>query len=255
MKGTFHLFGHVITQSFRRAAKQLYWAINLGRGLKAPLGKIAWPVICEGKGKLIIESQARLGKNAEISVGQGGHLLLGKSARIDENAIIRTGFGTRFTAGDRLAVGAHSRLYIQKNWQFGANVVIATHCAIFSRESPQCGILTIGDGTHIGDSTILDIADDVTIGNEVALGPNCVIYSHDHEYNSTSKAAWKGQLQCAPVVIEDGAWIGSGVTILPGVTVGKRAVVAAGAVVTKSIPPHTIWGGVPAKQMGLTGQK
>lgn len=255
MKDAFRLFGHVGFQSIQRIARNAYWAINLGRGVHSPPSYISWPVICEGKGKLIIEPEVRIGKNAEISVGQGGRLHLGKAARIDGHAILRTAPGVEFTARERLSVGAHSRLYIQTNWNFGADIIIATHCAIFSRESPHCGILTIGDGTHIGDSTILDVADDVTIGNEVALGPNCVIYSHDHEYNSDSRAAWKGQLQCAPVVIEDGAWIGSGVTILPGITIGERAVVAAGAVVTKNIPPHTIWGGVPAEQIGLTGQK
>ena len=59
--------------------------------------------------------------------------------------------------------------------------------------------------------------------------------------------AWKGGLVSHPVTVEDGAWVGSGVTILPGVTIGKRAVVAAGSLITKSVESNTIVGGIPAK--------
>ncbi|MBV4357845.1 hypothetical protein KTO63_11845 [Parasegetibacter sp. MAH-26] len=51
----------------------------------------------------------------------------------------------------------------------------------------------------------------------------------------------------APITIEDGAWIGSRVTILPGVTIGEKSIIAAGAVVTKDVEPYTLVGGVPAK--------
>ena len=54
----------------------------------------------------------------------------------------------------------------------------------------------------------------------------------------------------APVIIEDYAWVSSRTTLLPGVTIGKGAVVAAGAVVTKSVEPYTVVGGVPAKKIG-----
>ena len=140
------------------------------------------------------------------------------------------------------------------DWSIGDEVQIATHCAIFSREGGVAGKVQIGDGTHIGDHSIIDCAANVIIGKEVAIGPNCVLYSHDHDYASDSSAAWKGGLICKDITIEDGAWVGSGVTILPGVTIGKRAVIAAGAVVTKDIPAHTIWGGIPAKQIGETGK-
>lgn len=54
-------------------------------------------------------------------------------------------------------------------------------------------------------------------------------------------------LVVSPIVIESNVWIGAGATILPGVTIGENSVVAAGAVVTKDVPPNTIVGGVPAK--------
>jgi len=60
----------------------------------------------------------------------------------------------------------------------------------------------------------------------------------------------KVPLKGAPVIIEDYAWVSSRTTLLPGVTIGKGAVVAAGAVVTKSVEPYTVVGGVPAKKIG-----
>ena len=87
------------------------------------------------------------------------------------------------------------------------------------------------------------------IGQSVAIGPNCVIYSHDHTYDSDAPAAWKGPLITKPVTIKDHAWIGSGVTILPGVTVGERAVIAAGSVVTKDVQPNSVYAGIPAKKI------
>lgn len=103
----------------------------------------------------------------------------------------------------------------------------------------------IGDdftGNH--NLTILDIGE-VHIGNHVMIGPNTLITTVGHPLD------WQLRRECVgyvmPVVIEDDVWIGGNVTVLPGVTIGRRAVVAAGAVVTKDVPPEAVVGGVPAK--------
>jgi maltose O-acetyltransferase len=81
----------------------------------------------------------------------------------------------------------------------------------------------------------------VTIGNNVSIAGEVRIYSMEHDIESSDFAESGG-----PVVIEDYAVIGTRVIILPGVTVGRGAVVASGAVVTKDVPPYTVVGGVPA---------
>lgn len=81
----------------------------------------------------------------------------------------------------------------------------------------------------------------ITIGNEVQIGPNVTMATDNHDF------AHRTILQCQPIVIKDNAWIGANVTIVPGVTVGKNAVIAAGAVVTKDVPDDTIVGGSPAR--------
>jgi acetyltransferase-like isoleucine patch superfamily enzyme len=238
---------HRLLQLVKHFIRRLYWSLNLSRALKHPASKVGRQIVCEGKGALTIGANARLHSHCELSVGTQGSLHIHSSPQIREHAIIRVGQETHAQIGSYFLLERGSRLFIQKDWRIGDHVVIATDCALFSRESPQAGKLSIGDLTQIGDHSIIDVADDVTIGREVALGPNCVIYSHDHDYHNADGAAWKGPLMTAPVSIGDGAWIGSGVTILPGVTIGERAVIAAGAVVTKNVPPGGVWGGIPAK--------
>jgi len=101
--------------------------------------------------------------------------------------------------------------------------------------------ITIGEDTIIGDHAFLDGRDQLTIGNHVALASSVMIYNSQHDiddehFRPISK----------PVIIEDYVFIGPRSIILPGVTIGKGAVVAAGAVVSKDVAPFTVVGGVPA---------
>jgi acetyltransferase-like isoleucine patch superfamily enzyme len=247
------LFSSVL-QAIHRLLRRLYWFIRLAQSDLASPYKVHHPVICEGSGKRIIGPNAQIGKEAEVSVGKEGILTIGANLRLGKGAVLRLGNNNQLSIGQDFKMEYGSRMYVSNNWSIGDRVQIATHCAIFSREGGVAGKVQIGDGTHIGDHSIIDCAANVTIGAEVAIGPNCILYSHDHDYTSDSSAAWKGGLICKDITIEDGAWVGSGVTVLPGVTIGKRAVIAAGAVVTKDVPAHAIWGGVPAKQIGETGK-
>lgn len=114
--------------------------------------------------------------------------------------------------------------------------------------------MSIGDGTSIpkGSTFYCTIAP-LTIGKKVIFGPKPTIITGDHRIDIIGKYimdvtdAEKGPEHDAPVVIEDDVWCGANVTILKGVTIGRGSVVAAGAVVTKSFPPYSIIGGVPAK--------
>ena len=101
--------------------------------------------------------------------------------------------------------------------------------------------ITIGEDTIIGDHAFLDGRDQLTIGNHVAFASSVMIYNSQHDiddehFRPISK----------PVIIEDYVFIGPRSIILPGVTIGKGAVVAAGAVVSKDVAPFTVVGGVPA---------
>jgi len=92
--------------------------------------------------------------------------------------------------------------------------------------------------------TVLDEAY-VTIGDDCFMGPHVQIYCACHSTNPSERNT---RMEWAkPVTIGNSVWIGGNVTILPGVTIGDRAVIAAGAVVNKDVPANTIVGGVPAK--------
>lgn len=92
--------------------------------------------------------------------------------------------------------------------------------------------------------TILDTSL-VIIGDRVQMGPNVSIYSAGHDTSVLSRIKFVEFGH--PVRVEDDCWIGGGVIILPGVTIGKGSTVGAGAVVTKSIPPYSVALGSPAK--------
>lgn len=112
--------------------------------------------------------------------------------------------------------------------------------------------LSIGDGTSIPKgSTLYCTEAPLTIGRKVIFGPHPTIVTGDHRIDVVGKYIMDSHEKLlkndAPVVIEDDVWCGANVTILKGVTIGRGSVIAAGAVVTKSCPPYSIVGGIPAK--------
>ncbi len=110
--------------------------------------------------------------------------------------------------------------------------------------------IAIGEDTIIGEGVVLDGRDKIVIGNHVDIASDVMIYNSEHDINSEDFKAIN-----APVFIEDYCFIGPRTIILPGVKIGKGAVVAAGAVITKDVPPFAVVGGVPAKIIGERKQK
>ena len=105
--------------------------------------------------------------------------------------------------------------------------------------------ISIGEGTIIGQNVFLDGRDKLTIGKHTDIASDVLIYNSEHDISSDDFLAI-----CAPVEISDYCFIGPRAIILPGVKIGRGAVVAAGAVVTKDVREFSIVGGVPAKVIG-----
>jgi maltose O-acetyltransferase len=105
--------------------------------------------------------------------------------------------------------------------------------------------LTIGDDCFINDGVRFDTAARITIGDHVAIGHDVLVLTASHGVGTPERRA--DLLTADPVRIEDGAWLGSRSIVMPGVTIGRGAVVGAGAVVTTSVPPDTLVAGVPAR--------
>jgi acetyltransferase-like isoleucine patch superfamily enzyme len=107
------------------------------------------------------------------------------------------------------------------------------------------GDVMIGDHTRIGlHNTIIG---PVIIGSHVNLAQGITITALNHNFEDSEKRIDEQGVSTSAVVIEDDIWIGANAVILPGVTIGHHSVVAAGAVVTKDVPPHSLVAGVPAK--------
>ena len=107
------------------------------------------------------------------------------------------------------------------------------------------GDVSIGDHTRIGlHNTIIG---PVVIGSHVNLAQGITITALNHIFSDPQKRIDEQGVCTNQVIIEDDTWIGANAVILPGVTIGRHSVIAAGAVVTKDIPPHSLAAGIPAK--------
>lgn len=108
-----------------------------------------------------------------------------------------------------------------------------------------------GKNTYLGDHVFLNYMcvildnNEVRIGNHVMIGPAVQIYTAAHDLQAESRI--KGGETAKPIVIEDNVWIGGGAILLPGVRIGKDAVVGAGSIVSRNVPANTVVAGNPAK--------
>jgi len=108
--------------------------------------------------------------------------------------------------------------------------------------------ISIGNNSGIGKNSYISAYDTVEIGNDVMIGPELYIYTSNHEIKRDMPMI-RQCMKRAPVKIGNDVWIGTRVIILPGVSIGDGAVVGAGSVVSKSVEPYSIVGGVPARKI------
>ena len=128
-----------------------------------------------------------------------------------------------------------------RKFSLGTKSVIESYCCI----NNAVGDVLIGNHTRIGiHNTIIG---PVTIGNHVNLAQGITVTALNHNFIDTTLRIDEQGISTNPVVIGDDVWIGANAVILPGVTIGRHVVVAAGAVVTKDVPDNCVVGGVPAK--------
>ncbi|MBQ7514574.1 MAG: acyltransferase [Prevotella sp.] len=128
-----------------------------------------------------------------------------------------------------------------RRFWLGRRSVVESYCCI----NNAVGDVVIGDYTRIGiHCTVIG---PVSIGSHVNLAQGIVVTALNHNFEDATKRIDQQGVSTKPVVIGDDVWIGANAVILPGVTIGRHVVVAAGAVVTKDVPEYSIVAGVPAK--------
>lgn len=151
--------------------------------------------------------------------------------------------------------------------RLGDNVVVDDHCVLDAKGSSNEGI-TVGAGVFIGRNSILSCKNgDIVLGDGVNIGFNCEIFSGakvevgprvmlaaytyiiggGHAYDRIDVSPLEQARTAVGVSVGEGAWLGAGVKVLDGTSVGAQSIVGAGAVVTKEIPANSIAAGIPAE--------
>jgi acetyltransferase-like isoleucine patch superfamily enzyme len=188
----------------------------LGVGLRA----LFYRLILKMNGWAAIENGVRLRFADNIQLGHGVYLDQGTYLHASPN-------GIEIGSGSIVMHGAVLHVY---NF----------------RDMPHSGI-KIGQDSLVGEYSVIRGQGGVVIGNRVYTSPFTQIIAVNHVFSDPNKPFVDQGITAQGIHIEDDVWIGASAIITDGVRIGKGAVVAAGAVVTSDVPPHTVVGGVPAK--------
>lgn len=169
-------------------------------------------------------------------------------AAIDSGVRLR--FAKNITLGNGVYLDQGTYLHATPNGiELGENTIVM-HGAVLHvynfRELPNAGI-KIGKDSLVGEYSVIRGQGGVVIGDRVFTSPFTQIIAVNHVFNDVKRPFTEQGITAQGIVIEDDVWLGANAVITDGVRVGKGAVVAAGAVVTKDVPPYTVVGGVPAK--------
>lgn len=150
-------------------------------------------------------------------------------------------FPTQPVPGYRFGYWLRSLLIKRIAVKCGEGVLVKQRCYVGAGFG-----LEVGSNSQLGHNA--RIGRNVSIGNDVLMGPDVVIMTTSHETSDINvPIRLQGKTEDKPVKIGDDVWVGTRVVILPGVTVGRGAIIGASAVVTKDVPPYSVVAGVPAK--------
>jgi acetyltransferase-like isoleucine patch superfamily enzyme len=178
--------------------------------------------------RLILDSEGWVGIEQKVRLRFTSNIHLGKGTYLDEGVYIHA-------CPNGVVIGSNT---------------LVMHGAILHvynfRGLPHSGI-KIGRDSLIGEYSVIRGQGGVTIGDRVYTSPMTQIIAVNHIFDDPGRPFTEQGITAEGIIIEDDVWLGSACVITDGVRVGKGAVVAAGAVVTRDVPPHTVVGGVPAR--------
>jgi acetyltransferase-like isoleucine patch superfamily enzyme len=164
--------------------------------------------------------------------------------------------------GPRSRISLPAQLEGTERIALGNHVYLGPGCWLLTHEPPSAppdapgrtpaaaggGRLEIGDGTSIAGYCVFSAAASIRIGRKVLFARNVYVADHRHGFERTDLPVIEQPLaDTRPIVVEDGAWLGQNVVILPGVTVGRGAVVGANSVVREDVPARCVAVGAPAR--------
>jgi acetyltransferase-like isoleucine patch superfamily enzyme len=139
----------------------------------------------------------------------------------------------------------NSKIHLKECAYLDRNVTITVH---------ENGYIEIGKLAYIGPATCIAGPGPVKIGSNCLISSNCGIYGNNHIFSDPNILVRKQGFTCLGITIEDDCWLGTGVKVLDGITIGQGSVIGANAVVTKDIPPYSVAVGVPARVISKRGK-
>lgn len=140
------------------------------------------------------------------------------------------------------------RLSGEQRISVGDGVFIGPGCWLQVLAPGAGTALRIGNGTSIVGDCVLSAAESIVVGERVLFARGIYVSDHSHAFDDTTRAVLdQGIAEVAPVVIDDGAWLGENVVVCPGVRIGRGAVVGANSVVLDDVPDHAVAVGAPAR--------
>ncbi len=144
--------------------------------------------------------------------------------------------------GPRVRLRGNPHVSAKGRVRIGDNVSIHSFLHRVQLSAGKGAELTIGEDTFINNGVVLSAREKVHIGKRVQIAPHVI--AMDCDYHGVED---RSESPTAPIIVEDDVWLATRCTLLKGVRIGRGSVVAAGAVVTKDVPPYTLVGGVPAR--------
>lgn len=145
-------------------------------------------------------------------------------------------------SGGRISMGLRYVCLKRLSARCGENVAIFPYVTLKHIDK-----MSFGDNVSIHTMCYVDAVGGIEIGNNVSIAHQVSLVSFDHTYSDINIPIKYNKVQKGKIEINDDVWIGCGCRILQGVTIGTRSIIAAGAVVTKDVESHHLYGGVPAK--------
>lgn len=171
-------------------------------------------------------------RGVEIDVGRGNDLKIGDRVNLSRDVRISvTGRGNKISLADLVCLDR--------------GVDLKTH------DGSQ---LKIGEHTYIGPYTCISGYGKIEIGRDCRIASHTSLCAHNYNFSDHTKKIREQGFNFKGIKIEDDCWLGSGVKVVDGVTIGRGSIIGAGAVVTKDIPPYSIAVGVPAKVIDSRGR-
>lgn len=201
--------------------------ISINRSVQLIRGLFLKPFLKRSTGLIFVGSH--------VKVRHAGQLSAGKNLILEDNVSINALSTNGIHLGDHISIARDSILFCT---------------GIISQKGT--GII-IGNNTGISARAYLAGQGGITIGSNVIMGPNVQIFSENHNFPDLALNIKEQGVTRNAVIIENNCWIGASAIILAGVSIGDGCVVAAGSVVTRSIPANSIVAGVPAKVIKSRG--